>query len=153
DMEALLLYEKYPDEFRRLRDALGADAAADVLLHWREYFGLKRGDETDRNILVAELARLSPSQRRAASRYPSALPLILADPEGVPDLIERLQDDRPALEDALTVLGFISLDRGASDLRSALRTFEHFGPMAREAFRRQGLEGFALVSLYGPVLE
>ena len=29
----------------------------------------------------------------------------------------------------------------------------HFGPMAREAFRRQGLEGFALVSLYGPVLE
>ncbi len=43
DMEALFLYEKYPVEFHRLREALGADAAADVLLHWREYFGLKRG--------------------------------------------------------------------------------------------------------------
>ena len=56
DMEALFLYEKYPDEFHRLRDVLGADAAADVLLHWREYFGLKRGDETDRGILIAEIA-------------------------------------------------------------------------------------------------
>ncbi len=37
DMEALFLYEKYPVEFHRLRDVLGADAAADVLLHWREY--------------------------------------------------------------------------------------------------------------------
>src|SRR5262249_31742790 len=139
DMEALLLYEKYPTEFHRLRDALGADAAADVLLHWREYFGLKRGDETDRGILIAELTGLSPSQRRAASRYPSALPLILAEPQGVTDLIDHLDDDRPALADALTVLGFISLERGASDLRSALRTFEHHGPMAREAFRLQGL--------------
>jgi hypothetical protein len=153
DMEALFLYEKYPVEFHRLRDVLGADAAADVLLHWREYFGLKRGDETDRGILIAELTGLGPAQRRAAARYPAALPLILAEPLGVTALIERLQDDRTALGDALTVLGFISLDRGASDLRSALRTFEHFGPMAVEAFRRQGLEGFALVSLYGPVLE
>lgn len=153
DMEALLLYEKYPAEFRRLRDVLGADAAADVLLHWREYFGMKRGDETDRGILIAELTSLSPSQRRAAARYPSALPLILAEPQGMTALIDRMQDDRAALADALTILSFVSLERGASDLRSALRTFEHFGPMALEAFRRQGLEGFALVSLYGPVLE
>ncbi len=153
DMEALFLYEKYPREFHRLRDVLGADAAADLLLHWREYFGLKRGDETDRGILIAELSRLDATQRRAAARYPAALPLILAEPQGVTALIERLRDDPTALGDALTVLGFISLDRGASDLRSALRTFEHFGPMAMEAFRRQGLEGFALVSLYGPVLE
>jgi hypothetical protein len=153
DMEALFLYEKYPVEFHRLREVLGADAAADVLLHWREYFGLKRGDETDRGILIAELSSLAPSQRRAAARYPAALPLILAEPQGVTALIERMQDDRAALGDALTVLSFISLDRGASDLRSALRTFEHFGPIALEAFRRQGLEGFALVSLYGPVLE
>ncbi len=153
DMEALFLYEKYPAEFHQLRDALGADAAADVLLHWREYFGLKRGDETDRAILIAELASLSPSQRRAASKYPSALPLILAEPQGVAELIDRLRDDRAALGDALTILSFISLDHGAADLRSALRTFEHFGPLAIEAFRRQGLEGFALVSLYGPVLE
>jgi hypothetical protein len=153
DMEALLLYEKYPAEFHRLRDVLGADAAADVLLHWREYFGMKRGDDTDRGILIAELTRLTPAQRRAASRYPAALPLILAEPQGMTALIERMQNDRAALGDVLTVLGFISLERGASDLRSALRTFEHYGPLAREAFRRQGLEGFALVSLYGPVLE
>jgi hypothetical protein len=153
DIEALYLYEKYPVEFHRLRDVLGADTAADVLLHWREYFGLKRGDETGRGILIAELTSLGPVQRRAAATYPAALPLILAEPQGVTALIERWQDDRAALGDALTVLGFVSLERGASDLRSALRTFEHFGPMALEAFRRQGLEGFALVSLYGPVLE
>lgn len=153
DIEALFLYEKYPAEFHRLRDALGADAAADVLLHWREYFGLKRGDETDRAILIAELTALSPSQRRAASRYPSALPLILAEPQGVVELIDRLRDDQASLGDALAILGFISLDHGAADLRSALRTFEHFGAMAIEAFRRQGLEGFALVSLYGPVFQ
>ena len=53
----------------------------------------------------------------------------------------------------LAVLCFVSLERGSSDLRSALRTFEHHGPLALEAFRRHGLEGFALVSLYGPILE
>lgn len=153
DMEALFLYEKYPAEFHRLRDVLGTDAAADVLLHWREYFGLKRGDETDRAILIAELAALSPSQRRTASRCPSALPLILAEPNGMDELIDRMRDDRAALGDALAILSFISLDHGAADLRSALRTFEHFGPLAIEAFRHQGLEGFALVSLYGPVFE
>lgn len=152
DMDALLLYEKYPVDFHRLRDVLGADAAADILVHWREYFGLKRGDDTDRGILIAELTALGASQRRAAARYPAALPLILAEPRGATALIERWRDDPAALGDALTVLSFISLERGASDLRSALRTFEHFGPTALEAFRRQGLEGFALTSLYGPVL-
>ena len=48
DLEAIFLYEKHPNEFRRLRDLLGGDAAADLLLHWREYFGLKRADDTDR---------------------------------------------------------------------------------------------------------
>ena len=51
------------------------------------------------------------------------------------------------------MLSFISLEQGSSDLRSALRTFDHHGPIALEACRRHGLEGFALVSLYGPVLE
>ena len=69
DLEALFLYEKYPKEFHRLRNVLGGDAAADVLLHWREYFGLKRGDETDRGTLVAEISGLSPAQQRVASRY------------------------------------------------------------------------------------
>ena len=49
DIEAIFLYEKHPDEFRRLRDSLGSDAAADVLLHWLEYFGLKHADDTDRS--------------------------------------------------------------------------------------------------------
>ena len=42
DLEAVYLYEKHPNDFRRLRDALNDTAAAEVLLHWREYFGLKR---------------------------------------------------------------------------------------------------------------
>ncbi len=153
DMEALFLYEKYPREFHRLRDLLGVEAAAEVLLHWREYFGLKHADETDRGTLIAEIAALTPSQLRVAARYPNALPLILADAPGITAMIERMANDPAALGDALTVLSFISLEHGASDLRSALRTLDHHGPIALEAFRLRGLEGFALVSLYGPVIE
>ena len=153
DMEALFLYEKYPREFHRLRDLLGTEAAADVLLHWREYFGLKRADETDRGTLIAEIAALTPIQLRVASRYPNALPLILADAQGVTGLIDRLAGDESELAEALTVLSFISLEHGAADLRSALRTFDHYGPLALEAFRLRGMEGFALVTLYGPVFE
>jgi hypothetical protein len=153
DLEALFLYEKHPKEFHRLRDLLGGEAAADVLLHWREYFGLKHADDTDRGTLIAEISGLSPAQRRVAARYPNALPLILADPQGVTAMIERTADDPAALAETLTVLNFISLEQGASELRSALRTLDQHGAMALEAFRRQGLEGFALVSLYGPVLE
>jgi len=153
DLEAIFLYEKHPAEFRRLRDLLGGDAAADLLLHWREYFGLKRADDTDRGILIAEIASLTPAQQRVAARYPSVLPLILADPPAMTHLIERMAGDQGALGEVLAVLSFISLERGSSDLRSALRTFDHQGPIALEACRRHGLEGFALVSLYGPVLE
>lgn len=153
DLEAIFLYEKHPDEFRRLRDALTDDAAADLLLHWREYFGLKRADDTDRALLVAEIARLSPAQRRAAAKYPNALPLILAEPSGVTELIERAADTPRELADALAVLNFISLEKGAADLRAALRTFDDRGPLALEAFRVHGLDGFALVVLYGPVLD
>jgi hypothetical protein len=152
-LEAVFLYEKYPREFRRLRDALTDSAAADLLLHWREYFALKRAEEVDRGILVTEIARLSPAARRAASQYPNALPLILAEPVGVTDLIARLKDDPDELRDALVVLDFVSLEHGATDLRAALRVLDEHGPMALEAFRRLGLEGFALVKLYGPVLE
>src|SRR5262249_7167119 len=80
-------------------------------------------------------------------------PLILADPQGVTALIERATGNTEVLGDVLSVLSFVSLEQGATDLRSALRTLDHHGPIALEAFRRQGLEGFALVSLYGPVLE
>ena len=116
---------------------LGADAAADLLLHWREYFGLKRADETDRGILIAEIASLTPAQQRLAARHPTVLPLILADPKGMTDLAERMAGDDKALGDVLAVLSFISLEQGASDLRSALRTLENHGPIALEALRRK----------------
>jgi hypothetical protein len=152
DLEAIFLYEKYPKEFRRLRDALDGDAAADLLLHWREYFGLKRADETDRSILISEIAHLSPAQRRAASRYPAALPLILADPAGVTELIERKQGEPKELGDSLMLLDFISLEPGSAGLRAALRTLDTHGALAIEAFRKRGMEGFALVKLYGDTL-
>jgi hypothetical protein len=153
DLEAIYLYEKYPGDFRRLRDSLSDDAAAELLLHWREYFGLKRADDVDRAILVAEIARLGPRQRRVAARHPGALPLVLADPDGVTALIESWAGDPAGLADALVVLDFVSLEHGAADLRAALRTLEDHGPLALDAFRLQGLDGFALVSLYGPVLD
>jgi hypothetical protein len=153
DLEALFIYEKHPIEFRRLRGLIGDDAAADVLAHWREYFGLKRADETDRRVLFAELAGLTRAQQRAAAQLPSVLPLILAEPAAMTGLIERMKGDEKALGDILAVLSFISLEQGSSDLRSALQTVDRHGPVALEACRRRGIEGFALVSLYGPVLE
>ena len=153
DLEAVFLYEKHPKQFHLLRGTLNDDAAADVLLHWREYFGLKRADDTDRAILIAELARLSPTQRRLATRYPSALPLILADPPGITGLLETFQGDETAMGEALVVLSMISLEQGTSDLRAGIRTFENHRTLALDAFRQQGLQGFALVCLYGPVLE
>ena len=153
DLEAIFLYEKHPTDFRRLRELLGGDAAADLLLHWREYFGLKRADETDRGMLIAQIASLTPAQQRVAARFPSVLPLILADPPAMTSLIERMAGDQAALGEVLAVLSLISLEAGSADLRSALQTLDHHGPIALEACRRRGLEGFALVSLYGPVLE
>ena len=153
DIEAVYLYEKRPGDFRRLRDALSDDSAAELLLHWREYFGLKRADDIDRGVLIDEIARLTPSQRKAAARFPIALPLILAEPTGVTDLIERWTEDPKDLNDLLVLLQFVSLETGAADLRHALRTVEDRGQLALRAFRVQGLDGFALVSLYGPVLE
>jgi len=153
DLEAIHLYEKYPNDFRQLRDSLTDDAAADVLLHWREYFGLKRADDTDRGILIAEVARLAPAARRVAARYPNALPFLLAEPQGMTELVRNWAGDPEGLKAALVVLDFISLEPGATDLRAALRTLEAHGTTALEATRLQGMDGFALVSLYGPVLE
>lgn len=155
DLEAIFLFEKHPSDFRRLRDALDDDddAAADLLLHWREYFGMKRADETDRKILIAELEALSPSQRRLASRFPSALPLILAEPEGVSQLLAANEGDESATADLLTVLALVDLQTGAADIRAAVRTLEDRPTLALDAFRQFGLEGFAMTSLYGPVLD
>ena len=153
DLEAIFLYEKCPNDFRKLRDTLTDAAAADLLLHWKAYFGLKRADDVDRGVLIAEIGRLSPSQRRVAARFPGALPLLLAEPAGVNELVERWSGDPKDLNDLLVLLDFVSLDRGATDLRTALRTVDDHGPVALDAFRLQGLDGFALVALYGPVLD
>ncbi len=153
DLEALFLYEKHPGDFRRLRDTLSDRAAADVLLHWREYFGLKRADDVDRGLLIAEIARLSPSQRKIAASHPNALPLLLTDPVGVTELIERWSGDPKDRDDLLVVLNFISLEKGPSDLRAALRVMDDRGPLTLKAFRLMGMEGVALVSLYGTVID
>lgn len=152
-LEAVFLYEKYPREFRQLRDAVSDEAAAEILLHWREYFALKRAEDLDRGILISEIARMSPAARRVAARYPNVLPLVLAEPVGVTELIDRLEADPDELRDALVLLDFISLDAGSADLRAALRVLDEHGPLALEAFRARGPEGFALVKLYGPVLD
>ena len=153
DLEAVFLYEKHPADFRRLRDTLTDDAAAEVLLHWREYFGLKRADDVDRGLLIAEIGRLSASQRRVAAAHPEALPLLLADPAGLTEFVDRWAGDPADLNDLLVLLNFISLEKGSTDLRAALRVIDDHGSLALKAFRLQALDGFALVSLYGPVLD
>lgn len=151
-VEAVYLYENHPGDFGRLREALTDASAAEILLRWREYFGLKRADDTDRKLVIAEIARLSPAQRRVAARFPNALPLLLTDPAGVAELVDRWSGDPADLADALALLAFISLEPGAADLRAAIRTLDDHGSLALDAFRVEGLDGFALVKLYGPVL-
>ena len=152
-VEAVFLYENHPGDFGRLREALTDASAAEILLRWREYFGLKRADDTDRKVVIAEIARLTPAQRRVAAKYPNALPLLLTDPVGVIDLVTQWSGDPADLADALALLTFISLEPGAADLRSAIRTLDDHGSLALDAFRIQGLDGFALVRLYGPALD
>ena len=152
-VEAVYLYEKHPGDFGRLREALSDVSAAEILLRWREYFGLKRADDPDRKMVIDELGRLTPTQRRVAAKYPNVLPLLLTDPVGVADLVGRWSGDPADLADALALLSFISLESGAADLRSAIRTLDDHSSLALDAFRMQGLDGFALVKLYGPVLD
>ncbi|MDX2038814.1 MAG: hypothetical protein SFX72_19360 [Isosphaeraceae bacterium] len=152
-IEALYLYDKHPSDFRRLRDTLNDAAAADVLLHWREYFADKRNDHNDRRVLIAEIGRLKSEARKIAAVRPNLLPLLMAEPDGLIQLVRKWGGDESILTDVLAVLGFISLERGNVDLRSAIRTLDYHGLTALDAFRAQGLDGFALVGLYGEVLE
>ena len=69
------------------------------------------------------------------------------------ELVDSYGSDESALGEALTVLSLISLENGAADIRAGLRTLENHRTLALDAFRQHGLEGFALVTLYGPVLE
>lgn len=151
-IEAIYLYEKHPGDFGRLRDSLGDATAAEILLRWRDYFGFKQADDTDRKRLIAEIARLGIRERQAAAKHPNALPLILTDPVGVTELIARWQGESADLDDALALLTLINLEPGAADLRAALRVLDEHGALALDAFRLAGLDGFALVKLYGPVL-
>jgi len=152
DLEAIFLYEHAPSDFRRLASLIGDEAASEVLLGWREYFGLKRADMTDRAVLIRAIERLNTRQRRAAAAYPNALPLILSDPRGVAALIERLDREPEQLQQALAVLMCVDLSDGSTSLRSAVRTIDDYGDLALDAFRLQGLEGFATVRLFGPIL-
>ena len=151
DLEALYLFEHDNEDFRRLADLIGDQAAAEILIGWREYLGVKHSDQADRGRLIAELGRLSRRQRQAASAFPAALPLILDDPNGVSALIDRWQGDRDRLGDALAVL--LCLDLGVDgQLDEAVRTLETYGNLAIDAYRLQGLEGFATVHQFGSVL-
>src|SRR5439155_20370717 len=109
-VEAVYLYENHPGDFGRLREALTDASAAEILLRWREYFGLKRADDTDRKLVIAEISRLTTTQRRVAAKYPNALPLMLTDPVGVTELVTRWVGDPADLADALALLTFISLE-------------------------------------------
>lgn len=153
DLEAIYLYEKHPREFRQLRELVSDRAAADILLHWREYFGLKRGDHADRGTLIAELGQLSGEQRRLVSRFPNVLPIMLADPAGVTEVTEAFGENGADLGDAFAILSLVSLESGSADLRVAQRTLERHGLLALEGFRVLGPEGFALIGMFGPVLE
>lgn len=152
DLEAVYLYEKHPRDFAKLRESLSDAAAARLLLHWREYFGAKRGDDGDRELFIEETARLGARQRKFAARFPAALPLVLADPDGMADLADHFSDDPQALGDAIAILSLVSLETGSTDLRAALATIENDPARAIEAFRIRGLEGFGLVALYSHVL-
>ncbi len=153
DLEAVYLYERHREEFQRLRENLNDNAAAEILLRWRDYFGLKRVDDADRRVLIEEVSRLDTAARRAAARWPAILPLILAEPRGMVDLLDRLQDAPNDLAETLAVLNFVSLESGTADLRIVLRTFERHRELALQAFRFEGLDGIALVRQYGSVIK
>ncbi|WP_169976603.1 hypothetical protein [Tautonia rosea] len=152
DLEAVYLYEHASDDFRRLTTLVDDEAAADLLLNWREYFGLKRSDSTDRRVLITSIARLNAGQRRAAASFPSALPLILSDPSGVTQLIERWEHDPERLGQLMAVLMCLDLSEGSPDLKAAVRTIDIYGDLALDAFRLQGLDGFATVHRFGAIL-
>ncbi len=153
DLDAIYLLERHPEEFERLALSLDEDAAADLLLHWRTYFGLKLSDDVDRAHLIEDIARLPKRHRRWAAKYPQSLPFILADGERMCDMLIRNEDNLAALADALLMLDFVSLKDGPGSLRKALDALDRFPTLALEAFRKRGPEGLALVVSYGELFK
>lgn len=152
DLEAVYLYENHPREFRRLCEIVTDEAAARILLTWRDYIGLKRADHGDRALWISELERLSPSDRLIVEKYPDLLPLMMSDPEAVSGLIQNIHD-QDDLQDCLIALQIVSLKQGPSSLRLMTETFESHPRWAIEAFRRRGPEGLLIVTLFGDVIE
>ena len=124
DLEAVYLYEKHPREFRRLCELVDDQAAARILLTWRDYLSLKRADDGDRALWIAELERLSPSQRAIVEKTPEILPLMMTDPEAISGLVERMSRDPKDLQDALIGLQLVSLREGSSSIRKVIETLE-----------------------------
>jgi hypothetical protein len=153
DLEALYLYERYPRDFRRLCELVDDRAAAKILLTWRDYLGLKRADEVDRSLWIAELERLSPSRRMLVEKIPELLPLMMSEPEAVAALVERMADEPQELRDAVVALQLVSLKEGPRSLRRVVDTLEKHPKWALEALRRRGPEGLLLVHLFGDVIE
>lgn len=153
DLEALYLYEKHPRDFRRLCELVDDEAAAKILLTWRDYLGLKRADETDRALWIAELERLSPSRRSLVEKHPEILPLMMSEPEAVAALVERMSHDHADLRDTIVALQLISLREGPKNIRSIVDTLDRHPKWSLEALRKRGPEGLLLVSLFGDVIE
>ncbi len=153
DLEALYLYERYPKDFRRLCDLVDEKAAAKILFTWRDYLGLKRADETDRALWIAELERLSPSRRTMVEKHPELLPLMMSEPEAVASLVDRTESDPEDLRDSLIALQLVSLKEGPRSLRKIVDTLERHPKWALEALRRRGPEGLMLISMFGDVIE
>lgn len=153
DLEAVYLYEKHPREFRSLCELVDDHAAARILLTWRDYLGLKRADESDRALWIAELQRLSPTQRDIVQKTPELLPLMMSEPEAVTGFVDRYSTDPKDLADALIALQVVSLRDGPQSLRKVIETLEKHPKWAIEAFRRRGPEGLLVISLFGDVIE
>ncbi len=153
DLEAVYLYEKHPREFRRLCELVDDQAAARILLTWRDYLSLKRADDGDRALWIAELERLSPSQRAIVEKTPEILPLMMTEPEAISGLVERMSRDPKDLQDALIGLQLVSLREGSSSIRKVIETLEKHPKWALESLRHRGPEGLMVFTLFGDVIE
>jgi hypothetical protein len=153
DLEAVYLYEKHPREFRRLCELVDDEAAARILLTWREYLALKRADDSDRAIWIAELERLTPSQRLIVQKTPELLPMMMSDPEALMDLVQIFSSSETDQRDTLIALQVASLREGPGSLRKSIDILQKHPKWALESFRRRGPEGLLLVGIFGDVIE
>ncbi|MFM7315959.1 MAG: hypothetical protein ACKO5E_03330 [bacterium] len=153
DLEAVYLYENHPREFRRLCELVDDQAAARILLTWREYLGLKRADDGDRAVWISELERLTPSQRALVQKSPEILPLMMSDPEALSELADVFANSETELRDAFIALQVVSLREGPGSLNKSIQILLKHPKWVVEAFRKRGPEGLLLAGLFGDVIE